>query len=76
MARHIAGRVARELGQPIVIDNSPSAGGTVGAAKVSKVKNEVFRFSNTPLVLMVCNNHPARAKTQATFGWYLFNGLD
>jgi tripartite-type tricarboxylate transporter receptor subunit TctC len=80
------------LGQPIVIDNSPGAGGTVGAAKVAKAKNDgytflvghmgymgaapalykklaydpvkdfdgVFRFPDTPLVLMVRNNHPAK----------------
>ena len=92
LARHIADRVARELGQPIVIDNSPGAGGTVGAAKVAKAKNDgytflvghmgymgaapalykklgydpvkdfdgVFRFPDTPLVLMVRQNHPAK----------------
>jgi len=36
LARAIAERVARELGQPIVIDNAPGAGGTVGAAKASR----------------------------------------
>ena len=44
LARHIADRVARELGQPIVIDNSPGAGGTVGAAKVAKTKNDGYTF--------------------------------
>lgn len=44
LARHIADRVARELGQPIVIDNSPGAGGTVGAAKVAKAKNDGYTF--------------------------------
>lgn len=92
LARHIAERVAREMGQPIVIDNSPGAGGTVGAAKVARAKNDgytllvghmgymgaapalykklaydpvkdfdaVFRFPDTPLVLMVRNAHPAK----------------
>lgn len=36
LARHIAERVARELGQPILIENAPGAGGTLGAAKVAK----------------------------------------
>ncbi|MEY2953927.1 MAG: hypothetical protein RLZZ401_2014 [Pseudomonadota bacterium] len=36
LARHIAERVARELGQPILIENAPGAGGTVGAAKVAR----------------------------------------
>ncbi|MEY4425784.1 MAG: hypothetical protein RL535_82 [Pseudomonadota bacterium] len=92
LARHIAERVAREMGQPIVIDNSPGAGGTVGAAKVARSKNDgytmlvghmgymgaapalykklaydpvkdfdaVFRFPDTPLVLMVRKEHPAK----------------
>jgi len=92
LARHIAERVSRELKQPIIIDNSPGAGGTVGSAKVAKAKNDgytmlvghmgymgaapalykklaydpvkdfeaVFRFPDTPLVLMVRNEHPAK----------------
>ena len=92
LARHIADRVARELKQAIIIDNSPGAGGTVGSAKVAKSKNDgytflvghmgymgaapalykklnydpvkdfdaVFRFPDTPLVLMVRNEHPAK----------------
>jgi len=36
LARSIAERVAREIGQPIVIDNAPGAGGTVGAAKAAR----------------------------------------
>jgi tripartite-type tricarboxylate transporter receptor subunit TctC len=35
LARNIAERVAREIGQPILIENTPGAGGTVGAAKAS-----------------------------------------
>jgi tripartite-type tricarboxylate transporter receptor subunit TctC len=92
LARHIAERVARELKQPIIIENAAGAGGTVGAAKVAKAKNDgytflvghmgymgaapalykklaydpvkdfeaVFRFPDTPLVLMVRNDHPAK----------------
>lgn len=92
LARHIGERVSRELGQPIIMENTPGAGGTVGAAKVSKAKNDgytflmghmgymgaapalykklaydpvkdfdaVFRFPDTPLVLMVRNDHPAK----------------
>lgn len=92
LARHIAERVAREIGQPIVIDNSPGAGGTVGAAKASRAAPDgytmlvghmgymgaapalykklnydpvkdfaaVFRFPDTPLVLMVRKEHPAK----------------
>lgn len=92
LARHIAERVTRELKQPIIIENAAGAGGTVGAAKVAKAKNDgytflvghmgymgaapalykklaydpvkdfeaVFRFPDTPLVLMVRNDHPAK----------------
>lgn len=92
LARHIADRVGKELGQAIVIENAPGAGGTVGAAKVARATPDgytmlvghmgymgaapalykklnydpikdfeaVFRFPDTPLVLMVRNNHPAK----------------
>ncbi len=92
LARHIAERVARELGQPILIENAPGAGGTVGAAKVARATPDgytllvghmgymgaapalykklsydpikdfeaVFRFPDTPLVLMVRAAHPAK----------------
>jgi tripartite-type tricarboxylate transporter receptor subunit TctC len=92
LARMIAEKVAQQLGQPIVIENIPGAGGTVGTAKVAKAKNDgytmlvghmgymgaapalykrlpydpvkdfdaVFRFPDTPLVLMVRNDHPAK----------------
>ncbi|MGF6525683.1 tripartite tricarboxylate transporter substrate binding protein BugD [Variovorax sp. PvP013] len=92
LARGIAERVGRELGQPIVIDNSPGAGGTVGAAKAARAPADgysmlvghmgymgaapalykklsydpvkdfapVFRFPDTPLVLMVRKEHPAK----------------
>src|SRR6218665_4042380 len=36
LAGAMADRVARELGQPIIIDNAPGAGGTVGTAKASR----------------------------------------
>lgn len=92
LARSIAERVAREIGQPILIDNSPGAGGTVGAAKAARAAPDgytmlvghmgymgaapalykklnydpvndfapVFRFPDTPLVLMVRKEHPAK----------------
>jgi tripartite-type tricarboxylate transporter receptor subunit TctC len=92
LARTIAERVARELGQPIVIDNAPGAGGTVGTAKAARAAPDgytllvghmgymgaapalykklsydpvkdfapAFRFPDTPLVLMVRKEHPAK----------------
>ena len=92
LARSVAERVAREVGQPIIIDNAPGAGGTVGSAKAARAKPDgytmlvghmgymgaapalykklsydpvkdfapVFRFPDTPLVLMVRKEHPAK----------------
>ena len=36
MARLVGNRHAQELGQPVVIDNKPGAGGNVGAAEVAR----------------------------------------
>lgn len=92
LARNIAERVGREVGQSIIIDNSPGAGGTVGAAKAARAPADgytmlvghmgymgaapalykklpydpvkdfapVFRFPDTPMVLMVRKDHPAK----------------
>lgn len=92
LARTIAERVSREVGQSIIIDNSPGAGGTVGAAKAAHAPADgytmlvghmgymgaapalykklpydpvkdfapVFRFPDTPMVLMVRKDHPAK----------------
>jgi tripartite-type tricarboxylate transporter receptor subunit TctC len=92
MARNIAEKVSKQLGQSIIIENSPGAGGTIGAGKVARANPDgytflvghmgymgaapalykklsydpvkdfeaVFRFPDTPLVLMVRNNHPAK----------------
>ncbi|SDC88249.1 Tripartite-type tricarboxylate transporter, receptor component TctC [Cupriavidus sp. YR651] len=92
LARNIAERVSREVGQSIIIDNSPGAGGTVGATKAARAAADgytmlvghmgymgaapalykklsydpvkdfapVFRFPDTPMVLMVRKEHPAK----------------
>lgn len=36
MARLMSARLAQELGQPVVIDNKPGAGGNVGAAEIAR----------------------------------------
>lgn len=36
MARLVGNRLVQELGQPVVIDNKPGAGGNVGAAEVTR----------------------------------------
>ena len=42
MARMIAEKVARQLGKPIVIENTAGAGGTIGSAKVAKAKADGY----------------------------------
>ena len=42
LARSIAEQVAREIGQPIVVDNAPGAGGTVGATKAARAKPDGY----------------------------------
>jgi tripartite-type tricarboxylate transporter receptor subunit TctC len=95
MARDIADKVGRQLGQTIVIENVAGAGGTIGSAKAARAKADgytflvghmgymgagpslyrklsydpvkdfdaVFRFPDTPLVLLVGKN--AKYKTAA-----------
>jgi tripartite-type tricarboxylate transporter receptor subunit TctC len=90
MARDIAMRVSKEIGQQIVIENLGGAGGTVGAAKAAKAPADgytylvghlgymaaapslyrklaydpvkdfdtVFRFPDTPMVLLVNKTSP------------------
>lgn len=92
LARTIAERVSREVGQSIIIDNSPGAGGTIGTTKAARAQPDgytmlvghmgymgaapalykklsydpvkdfapVFRFPDTPMVLMVRKDHPAK----------------
>lgn len=88
MARDIADKMSRQIGQPIIIENAAGAGGTIGAAKAAKAAPDgytflvghlgymgagpalykklsydpvkdfeaVFRFPDTPLVLLVGKN--------------------
>lgn len=90
MARDIADKVSRQIGQPIIIENTPGAGGTIGAAKAAKATADgytflvghmgymgagpalykklsydpvkdfeaVFRFPDTPLVMLVGKSSP------------------
>lgn len=90
MARDIAQRVGNQIGQSIVVENVPGAGGTLGAAKAARSKADgytflvghmgymgaapslykqlaydpvqnfdgVFRFPDTPLVLLVNAHSP------------------
>jgi tripartite-type tricarboxylate transporter receptor subunit TctC len=90
MARNIAQRVGEKLGQTVLIENLPGAGGTIGAARAAQAEPDgytflvghvgymaaapamyadlsydpktdfaaVFRFPDTPLVLMVNKDSP------------------
>lgn len=95
MARDIADKVSRQIGQPIIIENAAGAGGTIGSAKVAKALPDgytflvghmgymgagpalykklaydpvksfdaVFRFPDTPLVMLVGTNSRFKSVT-------------
>lgn len=43
--RYLAEQVARELGQPIVIDNRPGAGGNIGTASAARAANDGYTLT-------------------------------
>jgi tripartite-type tricarboxylate transporter receptor subunit TctC len=53
MARLISQRLAVELGQPVVIDNKPGAGGNVGAAEVARASPDGYTLlmASPPLTI-------------------------
>ena len=53
MARLISQRLAQELGQPLVIDNKPGAGGNVGAAEVARAAADGYTLlmASPPLTI-------------------------
>ena len=53
MARLISQRLAQELGQPVVIDNKPGAGGNLGAAEVARASPEGYTLlmASPPLTI-------------------------
>lgn len=93
MARDIADKVGKQIGQSVIIENAAGAGGTVGAGKAAKATPDgytflvghmgymgagpalykklaydpvkdfeaVFRFPDTPLVLLVGKNSPYKS---------------
>ncbi|MBI3270946.1 MAG: tripartite tricarboxylate transporter substrate binding protein BugD, partial [Planctomycetes bacterium] len=96
MARDIADKVSRQIGQPIIIENAAGAGGTIGAGKAAKAQADgytvlvghmgymgaapalykklsydpvkdfdaVFRFPDTPLVLLVPKSSPYKSAAE------------
>lgn len=53
MARLLGPRMAQELGQPVVIDNKPGAGGNVGAADVARAPADGYTLlmASPPLTI-------------------------
>jgi tripartite-type tricarboxylate transporter receptor subunit TctC len=58
VARTVLERVAKQLGQPIVVDNRPGAGGTIGSAMVAQAEPDGYTL------LVHSNSHTV---TQATY---------
>lgn len=53
MARLVGPRLAQELGQPVVIDNKPGAGGNLGAAEASRAQADGYTLlmASPPLTI-------------------------
>ena len=53
MARLVAPKLAQELGQPLVIDNKPGAGGNLGAAEVTRASADGYTLlmASPPLTI-------------------------
>lgn len=96
MARDIADKVAKQIGQQVIIENAGGAGGTIGAGKAAKAAPDgysflvghmgymgaapslykklsydpvkdfdaVFRFPDTPLVLLVPKASPHKSAAE------------
>lgn len=53
MARLITPGLAKELGQPVIVDNKPGVGGGIGAAEVTKVPADGYTLlmASPPLTI-------------------------
>lgn len=55
MARAVAARMSASIGQPVVVENKPGAGGNVGAAHVARSAPTGYTVLNAPISLLSIN---------------------
>lgn len=67
MARLVAPKLAQELGQPLVIDNKPGAGGNLGAAEVARASADGYTLlmASPPLTISQAAEGPGCHDTPA-----------
>ena len=75
-ARRVAEKVSRSLGQPVIVDNRPGAGGSIGASMAARAKPDGYTIfvgtSNslclTPLLYQNVTYNPIRDFAPVTLG--------
>ena len=65
LGRYLAERLQRHLAQPVVVENRPGAGGTVGAAEVARAAPDGTTF------LIITTNHAINETLQPRRGYTL-----
>jgi tripartite-type tricarboxylate transporter receptor subunit TctC len=69
IGRFLAERLARHLNQPVVVENRPGAGGTVGAAEVARAAPDGTAF------LIITTNHAINETLQPRRGYAMLRDL-
>jgi tripartite-type tricarboxylate transporter receptor subunit TctC len=75
VARLIAGPLGEKLGQPIVVDNRPGAGGTIGASEAAKAAPDGYTWllsnsapiSISPFMLVQPSYDPVKSFNHAFY---------